>query len=325
MTFEHIRFGRVVQAIIIILIVSFGFQILLSFCYGITRVMEAFSDLDPDATQEEQEERLREEIDKIFDEAAEGSSTLNNLSIIQWAITAAVTAGIAYRTARRNAISPAQGTGYGVAIGAGTLLVYLLCILGATVGIPVKLVFMLLIFGAGVFGGQFGGQNPSPEAVRASDTPPGRMPSGLPGSLPPGQLSGAPSGENPETYYNMGVSAAMGGRREEARRHFTRVIQLQPRNVAAWLQLANLADTPAQAWEYVQQARTISPHDPAVQQAVDIIWPKVQADQAAQKPPTLQPPYKGGASDDAAIPRSTLPGVPGAAPGDGEPKPPEST
>jgi hypothetical protein len=107
--------------------------------------------------------------------------------------------------------------------------------------------------------------------------------------------------------YNLGVAAAMGGRREEAREHFTRVLQDQPRNVAAWLQLANLADTPEQAWNYIQQARAINANDPAVQEAVNIIWPQVQANLQRKPPATNQPPYLGGAQDDTEIPRSTLP------------------
>jgi hypothetical protein len=114
--------------------------------------------------------------------------------------------------------------------------------------------------------------------------------------------------------------AALGGRREEARQHFTRVLQMQPRHVAAWLQLANLADTPEQAWNYIQQARSISPTDPAVIQAVEVIWPQVAANAEQQGPSRLQPPYQGATPDDASIPSSTLPDV--AAPD--ELKPPEA-
>jgi hypothetical protein len=108
----------------------------------------------------------------------------------------------------------------------------------------------------------------------------------------------------------MGVQAAMGGRREEARQHFTRVLQMQPRNIAAWLQMANLADTPDQAWNYVQQARSINPADPAVMDAVNVIWPQVAASGAQRNLPRSQPAYPGGQQDDTEIPRTRLPGSP---------------
>ncbi len=84
------------------------------------------------------------------------------------------------------------------------------------------------------------------------------------------------------------------------------------RSTAAWLQLANLADTPEQAWNYVQQARSINAADPAVMQAVDVIWPKVAASAQQSSPPRVQPPYTGGAQDDSEIPRTTLPKAPDA-------------
>ncbi|MBN2303384.1 MAG: hypothetical protein JXQ72_02830 [Anaerolineae bacterium] len=274
MTVENVQLGRVVQAIVMILVISFVIQIGIGVCYGAARVMQVLSDLDPDATEQEQEDRMREEIDSIMDEAADGSSTLNTLSILQWAFASAVTFFITLRTARFHATSPEQGTGYGLLTGLGVVILYGLCILGTPVAILVKLVFILLIVGAGIFGGQMGGSMGAP--VRP--LPPGYKPVRQ-GPDSPGGLPLAP-GENPDTYYNMGVSAALGGRRDEARQHFTRVIQMQPRNIAAWLQLANLAEHPAQAWEYVQQARAVDPQDPAVMQAVDMIWPQVAAQRA---------------------------------------------
>ncbi len=83
---------------------------------------------------------------------------------------------------------------------------------------------------------------------------------------------------------------------------------LNPRHVPAWLQLANLADTPEDAWNYIQQARLISPNDRAVQQAAELIWPQVSAHAQRQNPPTNQPPYAGATPDDPAIPRTRLPG-----------------
>jgi tetratricopeptide (TPR) repeat protein len=297
MTFENVQFGRVALAVVIVVAVSFLFQMLFGACWGVMRVMSVFGDLDPDATEEEQQERMQEEIDKIYDEAMDGSSTLNTIYVLDWAATAGLAFFMAQRTARRNATSAEQGVGYGVGIGLGTVLLLGLCIIGTPVALAVQLLFILLIFGAAVFGGQMGGQKLDP--ARA----------GSGGDMPPGQISGHPAGENPETYYNMGVSAAMGGRREEARRHFTRVIQLQPRNLAAWLQLANLAESPDEAWQYVQQARAINPNDPAVVQAVEIIWPQVSARREGQPPPSAQPPYQGAPPDDPGITRGTMPGA----------------
>ncbi len=76
--------------------------------------------------------------------------------------------------------------------------------------------------------------------------------------------------------YNLGAAAAMGGRREEARYYFVQVTQADPRNLSAWLYLANLATTPLEAWSFLQQARTIDPGNPAVQEAVAVVWPQVR-------------------------------------------------
>jgi hypothetical protein len=119
--------------------------------------------------------------------------------------------------------------------------------------------------------------------------------------MPP--LGNTVTGGNPDTFYNMGVIAALGGRRDEARQHFTRVLQMQPRHLQAWLQLANLSDTPEQAWNYIQQARAINASDPAVKQAVDVIWPQVAAHAAGQGAPHARAPYTGP----AAVPQTTLP------------------
>jgi hypothetical protein len=76
--------------------------------------------------------------------------------------------------------------------------------------------------------------------------------------------------------YNMGVAAALGGRREEARYYFVQVTQADSRHISAWLYLAYLATTPLEAWSFIQQARAIDPGHPAVQEAVGMIWPQVQ-------------------------------------------------
>ncbi|MEP7286337.1 MAG: hypothetical protein ABI947_11270 [Chloroflexota bacterium] len=76
--------------------------------------------------------------------------------------------------------------------------------------------------------------------------------------------------------YNKGIAAILGGRRDEARSWFVEVTQTNPQHVEAWLNLANLATSPLEAWSYVQQARAIAPNNPSVQQAVNIVWPQVR-------------------------------------------------
>lgn len=76
--------------------------------------------------------------------------------------------------------------------------------------------------------------------------------------------------------YKMGIGAALGGRKEEARLYFVQVTQADPEHVGAWLYLANLATTPLEAWSYLQQARAIEPGNPAVQEAVSMVWPQVR-------------------------------------------------
>ncbi len=76
--------------------------------------------------------------------------------------------------------------------------------------------------------------------------------------------------------YNLGVAAVLGGRREEARYYFVQVTQTDPTHISAWLYLANMATTPLEAWSYLQQARAIEPGNPAVQEAVTVVWPQVR-------------------------------------------------
>jgi tetratricopeptide (TPR) repeat protein len=165
----------------------------------------------------------------------------------------------------------------------------------------VKLIYLALFVSAGYLGGRSAGGHLRPQETDQVVSPVGFEPQ--PSAPPKGRV-------RPEIYYNMGVQAALGGRREEARQHFTRALQANPRYIAAWLQLANLADTPADAWQYIQQARAINPNDPAVQQAIAVVWPQITGTATSSEPPRSQPPYPGGAQDDVDVPRSTLP--PGA-------------
>jgi hypothetical protein len=320
MSFQNLQINRVVQAVIITFVLGIVFSFSAQFVYALVRVVDVVSELDSNATLEEQQDQLQGEMDRIIEESTNPSSALNSLSMVAWALTAGATYIMARRTARKHAESPPQAVGYGAAIGLGVFIAYGLCICSASVAFPLQLLFLILIIAGGVFGGQSASTSlGQPQPAPRRDVP--RAPSAFPTS--PEQIAAPTPGGNPETYYNMGVMAALGGRRDEARQHFTRVLQMQPRHVPAWLQLANLADTPEQAWGYVQQARAISPHDPAVLEAVSVIEPKLAA-RADQAPPRAQPPYLGAPEDDTDIPRGALPSAgPGEPPDeDGEPSPP---
>lgn len=224
--------------------------------------------------------------------------------LLQWGVVALATYGIARRTARQ-AESREVAVRMGLWIGLGVILSYgtlCACLPAFALAAPALLglgaAFLGIFVAAGLFGGRQGAE------ALSGVLPMGAGLSGA-GSLSP--LPYTPDLTRAETYYQMGVQAALGGRREEARQHFTRVLQADPRSVPAWLQLANLADTPEQAWNYVQQARALSPNDPAVQQAVAIIWPQVAQQAARHAPPRNQPPYPGGQIDDVQVPRSRLP------------------
>jgi hypothetical protein len=76
--------------------------------------------------------------------------------------------------------------------------------------------------------------------------------------------------------YQLGVAAALGERKEEARYYFTQVTQADPANVNAWLYLVNLATTPLEAWSYLQEAQRLDPQNPAVVNAVNVVYPQVK-------------------------------------------------
>lgn len=303
MTFQNIKPSRVIMAVITI----WGLSVVLTFLISCATTpfmpadmgeraleyVEIFTDPNADTGT------IEEERASFW---SEFGAELTVQYIIQWALVALVIFWMAARLGRQ-ADSPQQATGYGVAVALGVAISYgLLCAclpalaLGSSSLVLIAGVFTGLFIAAGYYGGRSVTQVPPP---RPADV------SGIPTFT---RQEPAISGLKPETAYNMGVQAALGGRREEARQHFTRVLQMQPRNVAAWLQLANLADTPEQAWNYVQQARSISPNDPAVQEAVNIIWPQVAANAEKRDLPHNQPPYRGGQQDDSAIPRTRLSG-----------------
>ncbi len=304
MSFQNLSFGRIIQTVVLIWVVSLLLGLMGS-CLLVTTMPEdmikRFSTLldmvgNPDTTPDE----LNAEVKSITDDYG---SELNLQYGVQWGIAVLTTLWFARRAARR-AATPAQAAGTGLVVGLGVAFTYgVVCVMFSLAMIVMRLVFFVLLLAAGALGGWLAGPNLQPAA------PPSRDPSKQFGPAP-GYGGAISPGSRPETYYNMGVQAALGGRREEARQHFTRVLQMQPRSTAAWLQLANLADTPEQAWNYVQQARSINAADPAVMQAVDVIWPKVAASAQQSSPPRVQPPYTGGAQDDSEIPRTTLPKAP---------------
>ena len=318
MTFQNIRPGRIVLAIMLIFALNVGANLAVSTVYVLTRVMDV---IDPNATPQEQEAALQQEVDALMAEVQNGSDAITRLTIVQWSLAVFITLAVTYVVVRKAATDPAQAVGYGLLIGLGVLLAYGLCICGTVVNMGVKLAFLVLIVGAALLGGQWAGRRlvSTGGAMQEIATVPGML------TTPP------PTGSrlSAETYYNMGVQAALGGRREEARQHFTHAVQQNPRYVEAWLQLANLSDTPEQAWNYVQQARSLAPHNPAVKQAVEIIWPQVSASAALHGVPHNQPPYAGGARDDVEIPRSRLsegqspPATPPAREEDDTEQPPE--
>ncbi|NDJ78538.1 MAG: hypothetical protein GYB65_19990 [Chloroflexi bacterium] len=274
---------------------------------------------------------------EAFQEEYRAEFTLQ--SVFNWTLVIVTTLVTAW-WACRQAYSTEHATGQGLVVGAGVALTYGGCCVmcNGTVDVLLRLVFFGGLFVAGLAGGWLAGQNvdpnrqppPKPAGRPGSypygpyGAPPGGpygapssgpqggpyngpqasssslSPPDIPPSAPGGFMPGTTPGMSPDVMYNMGVSAALGGRREEARQHFTHVLQMNPRHLAAWLQLANLAETPQQAWNYIQQARAINPNDPAVLQAVDTIWPQVHrqampsgaADEATPDagPPDIAPP-----------------------------------
>jgi hypothetical protein len=301
MTFQGVRFGRVVQAVFTVLMVSLALSLLTS-CLLVPFVsadmVDRFSDLWAAFTarggDQRQVEQFQEDVN-AFAHDFEGELTV--YYAVQWTLVTAVTYLVAGRMARR-AATPEQAAGYGLLIGVGVLASYgAFCVVMTIAPGGIKLLYLTLLVMAGYFGGRGAAGRLIPGESIADQPKPKR----------PFFTSSQPGTVRPEIFYNMGVQAALGGRRDEARQHFTRAVQGDPRYVEAWLQLANLADTPEQAWNYIQQARAISPHDPAVRQAVDVIWLQVAASAEAISPSRGQPPYPGAAQDDAAIPRSTLP------------------
>jgi hypothetical protein len=331
MTFQNIDYGRVIRAVVMMV----GAALVLTFvasCFMLPFVTPEMEDrfsnlLELVTSSDSSSSQVDAELQALVDDYG---PEINLQYGLQWSFATLATFWAA-RWAAKRATSPEQATGYGILVGSGAIFSYgVFCVMCSVAFFGLRVLFLGMILLAGYLGGRYAGQRLSPDALR------GDLPVYGPGAGRPGFGAGqpkrgdlAPGGPGAETFYNMGVMAALGGRRDEARQHFTRVVQMQPRHLAAWLQLANLADSPEQAWNYVQQARLIDAKDPAVVQAVEIIWPQVAANAARLGPSPNQPPYAGSESNDAGIPRSSLPlpsniaPPPADRPADGESTPPE--
>jgi len=310
MSLENVRYGRVFQAVILVFVVSMGLWFVFSCGLALFMPQEMatrFSDFfklafNPDTPPEQ----ANDELQALF---RDYGTTINLMYAAQWTFVTVITFAMSRRTARR-ADSPEQAVGYGILVGLGVVFSYgLVCVLMLSMSsLLLQVTFFILFFAAGYFGGRSGSRSLIPAGTplipRFGRPAPGPMP-GV------GSYGGTVTGGNPDTFYNMGVMAALGGRRDEARQHFTRVLQMQPRHLQAWLQLANLSDTPEQAWNYIQQARAINANDPAVKQAVDVIWPQVAAHAAGQGAPHARAPYSGPAAETPVPPPPTLMPPPG--------------
>jgi len=292
MTGNKLNQGRIFLAIGVIFVIGVALMFTLQVCYLMPKLLDVYSEIDPNADQETQRRELQDRMNKVMEdyinETEDGSGAIDTISAVNGGLTALAAFFLTFRIARKYAVSPQQATRYGIAIGAGSVLSLGVCVVCNTTSVPIKLIVLGLLFAAALLGGQLAGQNlalgSGPQRAPGFDP---YQPGGSLGSQPfgarpaPGMVSAEPA---PDVYYNMGVQAALGGRREEAQQHFKRTLQANPRHIAAWLQLANLAATPEEAWNFVQQARAIDATDPAVLAAVNVVWPQVAA-RAGQKPP----------------------------------------
>lgn len=319
MRLQNLQLNRVLRAVLIVTAIATVLSFGACYCFLIGELVD---EVDPEADLSTQQEQLQKRAPEIVEEVLRDPPPgLNLLFLGQLGLVVLLAFWQSYWAAR-GAISPEQAGGYGLAVGVGVLVTYgLLLLVFGPISFLYKFAFYAALLAATITGGRLAGQRldrfgPTADKSKRFDA----APFGGPGygpvtpSFAPGQLSGpAPRAENAQVYYNMGVSAAMGGRRDEARQHFTRALQIDPRHLLAWLELANLSDTPEQAWDYIQQARALEPNHPSVIQAVNLIWPQIADKAAGGAPPLGQPPYRGAPPDEPGIIRSQMP--PQAPPG----------
>ncbi len=319
MRLQNLQLNRVLRAVLIVTAIATVLSFGACYCFLIGELVD---EVDPEADLSTQQEQLQKRAPEIVEEVLRDPPPgLNLLFLGQLGLVVLLAFWQSYWAAR-GAISPEQAGGYGLAVGVGVLVTYgLLLLVFGPISFLYKFAFYAALLAATITGGRLAGQRldrfgPTADKSKRFDA----APFGGPGygpvtpSFAPGQLSGpTPRAENAQVYYNMGVSAAMGGRRDEARQHFTRALQIDPRHLLAWLELANLSDTPEQAWDYIQQARALEPNHPSVIQAVNLIWPQIADKAAGGAPPLGQPPYRGAPPDEPGIIRSQMP--PQAPPG----------
>ncbi len=307
MTFQNLQMNRVLRAVAI---VSFlGIVLSGCGCYGYL-IAQVMPEVDSTANMTTQQEQMQAKLEPLLREVYEDPPTdLNIIFAIQLGFLLVLALWQANWAAQQSD-SPQQAVGHGLIVSLGILITYgALVLFFAPTSLWIKLGFAIGLIGVGWWGGQIAAQNLHKTKRTAPFQPATPFGSPIPGGLPPSSpLYGAPAspGMNPDIVYNMGVSAAMGGRPDEARQHFTRALQINPRFIAAWLQLANLATTPEEAWNYIQQARALNPADPAVVQAVGVIWPQVArrakaASQTSASPDDVPPPFDPGDAPPPAV------------------------
>ncbi|MCC6800083.1 MAG: tetratricopeptide repeat protein [Anaerolineae bacterium] len=313
MRLQNLQLNRVLRAVLIVTAIATALSFGACYCFLIGELVD---EVDPEADLSTQQEQLQKRAPEIVEDVLRDPPPgLNLLFLGQLGLVVLLAFWQSYWAAR-SATSPEQAGGYGLAVGVGVLVTYgMLLLVFGPISFLYKVAFYAALLAATITGGRLAGQRLDRFGValdksRQFDASPFGGPDFGPvtPSLAPGQLSGPTSRvENAQVYYNMGVSAAMGGRRDEARQHFTRALQIDPRHLLAWLELANLSGTPEQAWGYIQQARALDPNHPSVIQAVDLIWPQIADKAAGGAPPLGQPPYHGTPPDEPGIIRSQMP------------------
>lgn len=312
MRLQNLELNRVLRAVLIVTAIGTVLSFGACYCFLISELLE---EVDPEADISEQQEQLQQRApDVIEDVLMNPPPGLNLLFLGQLGILVLLAFWQSYWAARV-ATSPEQAGGYGLAVGIGVMVTYgMLLLVFGPISFIYKFAFYAALLAATITGGRLAGQRldrfgPAPDKTKRIPPQMDSSPFGTLGPVVPGQLSGglAPRTENAQVYYNMGVSAALGGRQDEARQHFRRALQINPRHLLAWLELANLADTPEEAWDYIQQARALEPNHPRVTEAVNIIWPQLAHKASGGDVPLAQPPFPGAAPDDPGIIRSSLP------------------
>lgn len=297
--------NRVIRAVAIVSIL--GIVLSGCGCYGYL-VAQIMPKVDSSSNMATQQDQMQAELEPLMRDVYEDPPTdLNIIFAIQLGLLL-VLALWQSNWAAQQSDSPQQAVGHGLIVSLGVLITYgVLVLFFAPTSVWIKLGFAVGLIGVGWWGGQIAAQNLH-KTKRAAPVAPFGSP--IPGGLPPSSPRyGSPlpmPGLNPDIVYNMGVSAAMGGRPDEARQHFTRALQINPRSIAAWLQLANLASTPEEAWNYIQQARALNPADPGVVQAVGVIWPQVArrakaASQTGTPTEDVPPPFDPGDEPPPAV------------------------